>query len=273
MSVSAPTIPPSELPLALARGLRYADILSAETLRLASATIIGVGAVGSAIARFLAQMGVGQLQLIDPDKVGPENLGTQGFRVKDIGVPKVEAVASLLHDLNPEINLTLIPARYMRDIKVEPYVFMCVDTMAARSFIYKSLSPVPTFYCDCRMALELGRLLVVRSAADNELYLKTLHSDEESSPLPCTASSTPYTGTLLAALAVYAFRLALSPTRSYCTEQVVCLSDPGLNEHAFAPIGAPNARPSPSNPTSLAGEPPAATRATPRERPLPPVPS
>jgi molybdopterin-synthase adenylyltransferase len=61
-------------------------------LRDATAVIVGVGGLGTEVARLLAQSGIGHLVLCDPDRVEESNLSRGAlFSRDDVGQPKVEA--------------------------------------------------------------------------------------------------------------------------------------------------------------------------------------
>ena len=73
---------------------------------LEQARIIAVGCGGSAsFVEDLARAGVGEFILIDPDVVAMSNLATQQTYRRDIGRPKVEAVADRIRDINPRCRV------------------------------------------------------------------------------------------------------------------------------------------------------------------------
>ena len=63
--------------------------------------IVGCGSVGSTVAENLVRCGVTNLTLWDFDHVEAHNIVNQMFRQKDIGKPKVEALADILTEINP----------------------------------------------------------------------------------------------------------------------------------------------------------------------------
>ena len=67
--------------------------------------IAGLGGLGSNIAAMLARTGVGHLILVDFDTVEPSNLNRQNYYVSHLGMPKAEATAALLHEINPFIHI------------------------------------------------------------------------------------------------------------------------------------------------------------------------
>ena len=95
--------------------------------------IIGCGSVGSVVAENLARFGITRMMLYDFDTVEPRNLANQMFTQDDVGRLKVEALADMLHRINPEIDndLVLVPKGYTGQ-KLSGYVFLCVDNIDLR---------------------------------------------------------------------------------------------------------------------------------------------
>jgi hypothetical protein len=85
---------------------RSAGLLS-RALCERSALVAGCGSVGSYLAEGLARAGVGGLALVDPDAVDPANLSRTAYDVRDVGRPKVEALARHLLSVNPALRLDL----------------------------------------------------------------------------------------------------------------------------------------------------------------------
>lgn len=69
--------------------------------------IVGTGSVGSYLAEQLTRAGVGNLILIDPETVEPANLSRSTYDIHDLGLPKVQALARRLLNINPALNLGL----------------------------------------------------------------------------------------------------------------------------------------------------------------------
>ncbi|MFO8152766.1 HesA/MoeB/ThiF family protein [Thioalkalivibrio sp.] len=83
-----------------------------ERLAAAHAVVMGLGGLGSPIAAYLAAAGVGQLTLVDFDRVDLSNLQRQVLHgQQDIGRLKVDSAADSLRRLNPACRLNTLARR------------------------------------------------------------------------------------------------------------------------------------------------------------------
>lgn len=76
-----------------------------EKLRFGKVTIAGLGGLGSHIAVMLARCGVGQLRLIDFDRVELTNINRQIYELNDIGRYKADALQDRLARINPYLTV------------------------------------------------------------------------------------------------------------------------------------------------------------------------
>ena len=95
------------------RQTRFAPIgpVGQERLRTARVAVIGVGALGSAVAEQLARAGVGRLRLVDRDVVELSNLQRQALYDQadaDAGRPKAHAAAAHLAAIDAAIAVEAI---------------------------------------------------------------------------------------------------------------------------------------------------------------------
>lgn len=95
--------------------------------------IIGCGAIGSTVAENLVRFGLTKITLYDFDYVEPHNIANQIFRQTDINKPKVNALADILCEINPDVkkDLKLVCKGYINQ-KLSGYVFLCVDNIDLR---------------------------------------------------------------------------------------------------------------------------------------------
>jgi len=83
--------------------------------RLASTHVIlfGLGGVGSYTAECLARSGIGELTLVDSDTVSVSNINRQlEALTSTVGLPKADAVAARVRDINPDCHVHPIHGLY-----------------------------------------------------------------------------------------------------------------------------------------------------------------
>jgi tRNA A37 threonylcarbamoyladenosine dehydratase len=79
----------------------------------ATATVIGVGGVGSFAAEALVRSGVGRVVLVDHDRICVTNVNRQLHAMKGtLGKPKVEVMAERLRQINPDATIEARAAFY-----------------------------------------------------------------------------------------------------------------------------------------------------------------
>lgn len=82
-----------------------------ERLATARVMVLGLGGVGSSCAEALARGGMGSLTLVDCDEVRPNNVNRQRIAfVSTVGMRKVDAMARMVRDVNPAIDLVTLDA-------------------------------------------------------------------------------------------------------------------------------------------------------------------
>lgn len=221
MMDTAPPTPMDPAIIEQGRLTRYSTLLPIPQFTTTPVAIIGVGAVGSQIARILVAMGVQRFVICDPDKVEAENLGAQGFTPRDIGDDKTSIIADRIWAHNSSsrcvhrscpIQVAPQDPDLLRALRICPAVFSCVDSMEARRYIYSQLGdtspsglfPLARHFYDARLAAEEGTIYALESK-EFPLYERTLFDDSEALQIPCTERMTLYTALIAASLMVHAY--------------------------------------------------------------------
>jgi molybdopterin/thiamine biosynthesis adenylyltransferase len=107
-------------------------------LRDASVLVVGLGALGSPVAAYLAGAGVGRLGILDEGKVELSNLHRQFLHfTPDVGVAKTWSASSKLGFLNPDVLVEPFQMRLDAEnaadvIAGQDLVVDCSDTFATR---------------------------------------------------------------------------------------------------------------------------------------------
>ena len=79
-----------------------------EKLKEAKVLIVGAGGLGSPVASYLAAAGVGEIGIVDFDKVDENNLQRQIIHsTKDIGELKTESAKKSINNLNPNVKVNI----------------------------------------------------------------------------------------------------------------------------------------------------------------------
>ena len=80
-----------------------------DKLKNAKVAVFGVGGVGSACCEALARSGIENLTLIDGDTISITNRNRQIIALNSTtGMPKAEAMANRIKDINPNCNVTAL---------------------------------------------------------------------------------------------------------------------------------------------------------------------
>ena len=128
---------------------RTSMLLGEETLARFAASkvmVVGLGGVGAYAAEMLCRAGVGNMVILDSDTVSVTNRNRQLIALEStIGKLKTEVVARRLRDINPAVNLTVIP-EYIEESNLEEifstageldYVVDAIDTLAPKISLIK----------------------------------------------------------------------------------------------------------------------------------------
>ena len=119
-----------------------------ERLRRAHVLVVGLGGVGAYAAEMLCRAGVGQLTLVDADTVQPSNINRQLPALHStLGQTKAEVLAARFRDINPDIQLKVLPV-YLKDEAIPAlldsarfdFIVDAIDTVAPKCYlIYHAL--------------------------------------------------------------------------------------------------------------------------------------
>ncbi len=117
-------------------------------LQKAHVLVVGLGGVGAYAAEMICRAGVGHMTIVDADTVQPTNINRQLPALHStVGQQKAEVLANRLKDINPDLQLTVLPV-YIKEetipalLDAETYDFVvdAIDTIAPKcALIYHSL--------------------------------------------------------------------------------------------------------------------------------------
>jgi len=188
------------------RGTRYADLLPLKNVEQLHVGVIGVGGLGYPIVRALASIGVGHMELFDPDRVEVVNLGTQGWCQDHVGLWKVEAAAQEAQRLNKSVSIGQHRETFEENMIVPwDLTFVCVDSMKARKDVVTAFSrkryDYPRTLVEGRMGAEAFEFHILQTLNDVERWRREYwFPDSEAVREPCTRRATMWCGVSTGAL-------------------------------------------------------------------------
>ena len=119
-----------------------------ERIRKANVLVVGLGGVGAYAAEMICRAGVGKMTIVDADTVQPSNINRQLPALHShVGQPKAEILAERFRDINPAIELKVMPV-YLKDEAIPElldsehfdFVVDAIDTVAPKCYlIYHAL--------------------------------------------------------------------------------------------------------------------------------------
>ena len=117
-------------------------------IRASHILVVGLGGVGAYAAEMLCRAGVGRMTIVDADTVQPTNMNRQLPAMHStLGMPKAEVLAARYKDINPDIELTVLPV-YLKDENIPElldsakfdFIVDAIDTISPKCFlIYEAM--------------------------------------------------------------------------------------------------------------------------------------
>jgi sulfur carrier protein ThiS adenylyltransferase len=102
--------------------------------------------------------------------------------------------------IDPAIATQTLCDRFRPSQNVHPVVFCCVDSISARSTIWKALSTRCEFWADGRMLGDVIRVLSASNTSSKRHYRSTLFAQSEAQVGSCRSRSTIYAASIAAGL-------------------------------------------------------------------------
>jgi len=114
-----------------------------EKLKESKVQVAGAGGLGSAVLTCLAAAGVGEIRIIDNDRVELSNLNRQTLHTeKDIGKTKVRSAEEGLQDLNPHIRIETVGQEITEETVIDLLddcpIIDAMDNLPARFLLNKA---------------------------------------------------------------------------------------------------------------------------------------
>lgn len=193
--------------------VRHSEIINLEKLRKGKVGLIGVGSVGSFTALTLAKMGVGSIVAYDEDGVSIHNLPGQFFDDHSIDQFKVDALEDVLEDFASDVKFRGYNKFYTNQ-KLQETTIVSTDNMASRKLVWEQFlkQDQAKYLIEARMGAEMCKLYTIRDKTKKtqKFYGATLHSDDKSYKLPCTARTIIYNVLMVSSLITRAYKAIIN---------------------------------------------------------------
>lgn len=114
-----------------------------QRLARAHVLVVGLGGVGAYAAEMICRAGVGRMTIVDADTVQPTNINRQLPALHStVGLPKAEVLAARFRDINPDVQLNVLPV-FLKDenipalLDTDRYDFVvdAIDTLAPKCYL------------------------------------------------------------------------------------------------------------------------------------------
>ena len=110
-----------------------------ERLQQAHVLVVGLGGVGAYAAEMICRAGVGRMTIVDADTVQPTNINRQLPALHStMGREKAEVLAARFKDINPDIQLTVLPV-FLKDDNIPELLdaarYDSIDTLAPKCYL------------------------------------------------------------------------------------------------------------------------------------------
>ncbi len=118
-------------------------------LKLARVAVFGVGGVGGYTAEALARAGVGEIAVIDADRVSVSNINRQIIATQQtVGMYKTAAAKARILSINPECKVTEYCMFYSEetsdaiDLSSFDYIADCIDSVRSKLYLIETAKSV-----------------------------------------------------------------------------------------------------------------------------------
>ena len=135
-----------------------------EKLAKARIVVVGAGALGNEVLKNLALAGVGNILIVDFDRIEVSNLSRSVlFRDTDAGRPKASTAARALRELNPEISVHAVDGDLESDLglgllRESDLVLGCLDNVYARWALNRACWRAGTPWIDAGINATVGEV-------------------------------------------------------------------------------------------------------------------
>lgn len=114
-----------------------------QRMAAAHVLVVGLGGVGAYAAEMICRAGVGRMTIVDADTVQPSNINRQLPALHStVGQTKAEVLAERFRQINPELELTVLPV-FLKDDNIPglldaakyDFIVDAIDTLSPKCYL------------------------------------------------------------------------------------------------------------------------------------------
>ena len=172
--------------------VKQANLINADALSKWKVKVFGIGSIGSNLIKQLALAGFKSITGYDFDTVDDENIGSQEFDIRHIGMKKTDAIQKLMKE-SYNYDVVTVDGKIEEETEILPEdntIYFCgFDSLAARKLLWDKLKNFPVIWGESRIGRTAQRYYFVdlknRDEKWIEQYEKSLEPGGPMTTLKC----------------------------------------------------------------------------------------
>lgn len=172
----------------------HKGLIDVDLLAKTRFTVIGAGAIGSAVVVQLSKMGARNITVYDFDRLEDHNFASQMYPISENGKPKVLALKSVAKDYG-ECDIVAENRPWTDGADKTDVVLCCVDNMDVRKRIFDYYKDKAQFFVDGRMSAMVFRVYGVDYSSPEQIayYEASLFPQDKAAKEKCGEKSIIFT--------------------------------------------------------------------------------
>jgi len=155
--------------------VKQANIIDSEKISKWKVKVFGIGSIGSNLIKQLALTGFSDIVGYDFDTVDSDNIGSQEFDIRHIGMKKTEAIQKIMKE-SFNYDVAVVDGELTEKSEILPEentIYFCgFDSLTARKLLWDKLKNFPVIWGESRIGRTAQRFYFVDLKNRNEEWIK-----------------------------------------------------------------------------------------------------
>lgn len=155
--------------------VKQANLINSKKLSKWKVKVFGIGSIGSNLIKQLALTGFKDIVGYDFDTVDEENIGSQEFDIRHIGMKKTAAIQKLMKE-GYNYDVAVVDGEIKKETEILPEdntIYFCgFDSLKARKLLWDKLKTFPVIWGESRIGRTAQRFYFVNLKNRNEEWIK-----------------------------------------------------------------------------------------------------